>query len=204
MTTTASVVSSPLVEILERVHREFAPDTSGTWRPTSRSCAVGTTSFGIAVATVDGEIFDVGDAGSVHDPVDVEAAHLRHGACRPGREAVRPKVGVEPCGEAFNSVSRSRERPAAQSDGQRGGHHRPRWSSGLRRRSGRGGSSTSAASRGAAGGRCRVYESERDTGHRNRAIGHMRELSGCSRGTRRGVDLYFGSARCASTVATCA
>lgn len=61
--------------------------------------------FGISVATVDGQVFDVGDAQqmftiqSISKPFMFGLALEDH-----GRERVLAKVGVEPTGEAFNSI----------------------------------------------------------------------------------------------------
>jgi len=62
----ASLVdSSPLIEILERVHAEFAPVTAGevaTYIP--ELARADPSRFGIAVATIDGQVFEVGDAAT--------------------------------------------------------------------------------------------------------------------------------------------
>ena len=61
--------------------------------------------FGIAIATVDGQIYAVGDAEvpftiqSVSKPFTYGYALQRY-----GRAAVLNHVGVEPTGEAFNSI----------------------------------------------------------------------------------------------------
>ena len=60
--------------------RGRSPTTSPSWaRPTP-------TWFGIAVATVDGAVYAVGRRGpALHDPVDLQAVRLRHGARGPRR-----------------------------------------------------------------------------------------------------------------------
>ena len=61
--------------------------------------------FGIAIATVDGQVYAVGDTEipftiqSVSKPFMYGYALQHH-----GREAVLKHVGVEPTGEAFNSI----------------------------------------------------------------------------------------------------
>ncbi len=61
--------------------------------------------FSISIATVDGRVYSVGDAGlevtiqSVSKPFMYGAALQNH-----GREHVLRKVGVEPTGETFNSI----------------------------------------------------------------------------------------------------
>ena len=44
-------------------------------------------------------------APAVHHPVDLEAVHLRAGARGPRADDVLAKIGVEPTGDAFNSIS---------------------------------------------------------------------------------------------------
>ena len=62
--------------------------------------------FGICLATVDGQIYEVGDTGlpftiqSISKPFVYGAALAAH-----GKERVGKKVGVEPSGDAFNAIS---------------------------------------------------------------------------------------------------
>ncbi|MDP9331830.1 MAG: glutaminase A [Actinomycetota bacterium] len=103
----ASLVSSPLVEILERVHREFAPDTAGrvaTYIPELGQSDPRT--FGIAVATVDGEVFDVGDARQAFTIQSISKPLVFGMALEEcGKDVVLGRVGVEPSGNPFNSVT---------------------------------------------------------------------------------------------------
>jgi glutaminase len=66
--------------------------------------------FAIAVATVDGEVFAVGDA---EHPLGLQSMSkpFIYGLAldRFGREEVHRKVGVEPTGEAFNSITELEE-----------------------------------------------------------------------------------------------
>ena len=97
--------SSPTSTLLDR----HADDSSGevaTYIPELASADPDL--FGICLVTVDGAVYEAGDTrAAVHDPVDVEAVHLRARARarRAGRGARR--VGVEPSGDAFNSISLS-------------------------------------------------------------------------------------------------
>lgn len=63
-------------------------------------------SFGIALATVDGNVYQVGDA---RQPLTVQSISkaITYGIALEdnGIDAVARKVGVEPSGEAFNSIS---------------------------------------------------------------------------------------------------
>ena len=66
--------------------------------------------FGIAVATIDGHVYEVGDTRqpftiqSISKPFVYALALQDH-----GRDAVVRKIGVEPSGDAFNSISLYRE-----------------------------------------------------------------------------------------------
>jgi glutaminase len=61
--------------------------------------------FGICVVTVDGDIFEVGDSQQLFSIQSVSKPFVFGKALEDhGREAVLKKVGVEPTGEAFNSV----------------------------------------------------------------------------------------------------
>ena len=133
----------------------------------------------------------------LHDPVDLEAVRLRPGARGPGVDArARRKVGVEPTGDAFNSISLepSTGRPlnpminagaiattslvAGGAGGEASGAPARRVLSALRR--------PPAAIDEA------VYESESETGHRNRAIGHMlRNFDILTEDPTGALDLYF-------------
>jgi glutaminase len=61
--------------------------------------------FGIALATVDGRVHVAGDAEAVFTVQSISKAFTYGLALdQLGRAAVRSKVGVEPTGEAFNSI----------------------------------------------------------------------------------------------------
>ena len=103
----ARVASSPLVEILERAYREFAAEDAGrvaTYIPELGEADPST--FGIAVATVDGEVFGIGDAShaftiqSISKPLVFGMALEER-----GKDHVLGRVGVEPSGNPFNSVT---------------------------------------------------------------------------------------------------
>jgi glutaminase len=104
---TAPVVSSPLIEILERVYREFAPDTDGrvaTYIPELGQADPNT--FAIAVATVDGEVFSIGDAAHAFTIQSISKPLVYGMALEErGKDVVLAHVGVEPSGNPFNSVS---------------------------------------------------------------------------------------------------
>jgi glutaminase len=61
--------------------------------------------FGIALATVDGELYTTGDADHTFTIQSVSKPFMYgHALQKLGREAVLRHVGVEPTGEAFNSI----------------------------------------------------------------------------------------------------
>ena len=61
--------------------------------------------FGIAVATVDGKVYTAGDADQFFTIQSISKAFIYgHALAQYGRPAVLSHVGVEPTGEAFNSI----------------------------------------------------------------------------------------------------
>jgi len=153
--------------------------------------------FGISVVTVNGTTFDVGDHDvpftiqSVSKPFVYGMAIEDH-----GREHTLSKVGVEPTGDAFNSLIRLDERSKrphnpmvnagaiATADLIEGADPAARINrllDGLRRYTGR------ALSIDAS-----VFMSERSSGHRNRAIAHLLLNFGMvSTRLDETLDLYF-------------
>ena len=97
---------APVEDYLAELHGRIAKVADG--KPADYIPELGKTDpnvFGIAIATVDGEVYAVGDANvpftiqSVSKPFMYGYA-LQHY----GREAVLKHVGVEPTGEAFNAL----------------------------------------------------------------------------------------------------
>ncbi len=104
---TGTIPTSPLIDILDALHREFASVSAGevaTYIP--ELARADPNRFGIAIATVDGEIFEVGDSGetftiqSISKPLVFGMALADR-----GDDAVLARVGVEPSGNPFNSVT---------------------------------------------------------------------------------------------------
>ena len=138
-------------------------------------------SFGIVVATVDGRIYETRrDAPAV--TIQSISKPLAYGVARRGtwprarpanhrRRAERRRLQLD--------QPRARHRAADEPDDQRR-RHRHRVAGVRRHRRRRGCRASSARCRPLPGGRSAideaVYESERATGHRNRAIGHMLQL----------------------------
>ncbi len=152
--------------------------------------------FGIAMATTEGRVYGVGDADLPFTIQSVSKPFLYGYALREhGQEAVLKTVGVEPTGEAFNAIvlDEVRNRP-----------FNPMVNAGAIAISGLVRGADEAAKRaamlatfGAFAGRDlaiddAVYRSEKETGHRNRAIAYLMLNSGMISGDADAIlDLYF-------------
>ena len=152
--------------------------------------------FGICLATVDGSVYEAGDA-RVPFTIQSMSKPLTYGLAleRLGREAVRRRIGVEPSGDAFNAIffDPSTNRP-----------YNPMVNAGaitvagiVHDVAGAGAFELIIERLSAAAGRNltmdeAVYRSEAETGHRNRAIGHLlRNVGALSGAVDPVVDLYF-------------
>jgi glutaminase len=192
-----TVSHSPIEQYLQHLHDKFARLEDGqvaTYIPELGRARPGW--FGIAVATVDGQVYEVGDSRqeftiqSISKPLvyglALEAAGLK---------TVLSKVGVEPSGEAFNSISL---------DPKTGRPLNPMINAGAIATTGLvpGKSAEERQARlleliGEFAGRelsldDAVYRSERDTGHRNRAIAHLlRNFDVLTGDPEDPLDLYF-------------
>ena len=107
---------SPIADYLTQLHDDLLKLTSG--RPFQGIPAMAdadTSKFAIALATVDGHVYQVGDAGlefsiqSISKPFSYGLALDDQGLA-----AVDAKIDVEPSGDAFNEISLARDtgRPA--------------------------------------------------------------------------------------------
>ncbi len=152
--------------------------------------------FGIALATVDGEVYAVGDADASFTIQSVSKPFMYGYALEHyGREAVLKHVGVEPTGEAFNSIvlDEVANRPfnpmvnagaIAVAELMRGATQDERTANML-------------ALFGSLAGRDldideAVFRSEQSTGNRNRAIAYMMLNTGMiKRDPNDVLDLYF-------------
>jgi glutaminase len=171
-------IAPPVQQLLERVYRDCAPLTDGRMADYIPELAkANPEGFGLCVVTASGAVYEIGDTRqeftihSISKPL-VYGLALEDN----GREAVRAKIGVEPTGDAFNSISLE---PGT------GRPRNPMINAGAIATAGLvAGKSPHARFRrvlaavGAYAGRgltCddRVYHSESETGHRNRAIGHL-------------------------------
>ena len=98
--------TAPIRSMLEALHEQFLPLRTGTIADYIPELALAEPDwFGIAVASVDGQVVEVGDSQqpfsmqSVSKPFVYGLALENH-----GREHLLSKVNVEPSGEAFNSI----------------------------------------------------------------------------------------------------
>jgi glutaminase len=199
-------VASPVLEFLASLHEEYRALGDGgiaTYIP--ELGRADPSWFGIALVTVDGEVFTVGDAElgftiqSISKPFVFGMALEDH-----GEQLVLSRVGVEPSGNAFNAivVDQHTNRPfnpmvnagAIVTTGLlRGGDPDARLERLIRRFSRYAGRPLEIDET--------IYKSERATGDRNRAIGYLMASFGMLDGdVESSLDLYFR--QCALTV-TC-
>jgi glutaminase len=171
-------VPLPLEEYLKGLHARFADLRTGEVASYIPELAKADPNwFGICLATTDGRVYEVGDTRQPFTIQSISKPFVYGLAIEDrGREAVLAKIGVEPTGDAFNSISleRGTGRPlnpminagaiaaASLVAGHSAADRFYRVLSTFSLYAGRPLSIDQA-----------VYESERDTGHRNRAIAHM-------------------------------
>lgn len=152
--------------------------------------------FGIALCTLDGHVYEVGDS-SIPFTIQSISKPFVYGLALEdrGKPAVLEKVGVEPTGDAFNQISLSPDtgRPRnpminagaiASTSLVTGRSTEDRWNRIL--------GLFSLYAGHPLGLDEKVYASERDTGHRNRAISHMlRNFDIIEEDPEPALDLYF-------------
>ena len=198
------MTASPIDAYLARLHERWQGEDSGAVADYIPPLALADPGwFGIAIATTDGHCYEVGESRrgftiqSISKPFTYGLALADRGFA-----AVDAKVGVEPSGEAFNSISLAPDtgRPL-----------NPMINAGAITSASlvAGGSAEERLARvvesySRFAGRplevdAEVYESERSTGHRNRAIGHMlRGFGILDEDPEVALDLYFR--QCSVTV----
>src|SRR5262245_53367686 len=169
--------SSPIQDYLEDLHRTLSILTEGNVATYIPELAKANPSwFGIALVTTGGAVYETGDSQqeftiqSISKPFVYGLALEDH-----GRKSVLERVGVEPTGDAFNSISL---------DPGSGRPRNPMINAGAIATAGliEGKTQTIRLKRilemlSKYAGRTlsldqAVYRSENETGHRNRAIGH--------------------------------
>ena len=169
---------SPIYRYLQALHARYADLRDGlvaTYIP--ELAKVDPDGFSICIATTDGNVYEVGDSRhpftiqSISKPLVYGIALEDQGA-----EAVRRKVGVEPSGDAFNAISlephTGRPMNPMINAGAIATASLVKGDSAEARLARVAGAISAYAGRPLALDDA-VFESERRTGHRNRAIGHM-------------------------------
>ncbi|MEO1249276.1 MAG: glutaminase A, partial [Pseudomonadota bacterium] len=195
---TAGVPGAGTVEdYLRAIHQRIAQDTSGQVASYIPELAKADPSkFGIAIATVDGQVYTVGDTDVAFSIQSVSKPFVYgYALATYGREEVLKNVGVEPTGEAFNSIvlDEVSNRPfnpmvnagaIAAAEMIRGVTLPDRIGT-LRR-------IFEAYTGGALEIDEAVFNSEKKTGHRNRAIAYMMLNTGMlAREPEEVLDIYF-------------
>jgi glutaminase len=188
---------SPIVRYLRSLHDRFRTLDEGavaTYIP--ELAGADPRWFGISLATVDGYVYEVGDTRQPFTIQSISKPFVYGLALEDcGKAAVLERIGVEPTGDAFNQISleSTTGRPRnpminagaiAATSLVRGDSLEDRWARIL------------ALFSMYAGRRLElsevVYRSERDTGHRNRAISHMlRNFEIIEHDPEPDLDLYF-------------
>src|SRR5882762_2471096 len=189
--------SSPVHDYLEQLHSEFSRNSDGkvaTYIP--ELAKADPNWFGICLVTMNGAVYEIGDSRqqftiqSISKPFVYGLALEDH-----GRAHVLTRVGMEPTGDAFNSISL---------DPETGRPRNPMINAGAIATAGLvlGKTAPVRLKRvldmlGAYAGSelaldQAVYRSESETGHRNRAIGHMlRNFNMLTEDPNPVVELYF-------------
>lgn len=190
--------SHTLVEdLLAALHAEFADVTEGTVADYIPELGKADPNwFGIAMTTIDGKTYGVGDA---EQPFTIQSVskpfNYGYSLREYGQEAVLKQVGVEPTGEAFNSIllNEKRNQPfnpmvnagaIAISGMVKGDTFDERYAAMLEAFADFAGRTLEIDEA--------VYLSEHATGHRNRAIAYLMLNSGMIDGNaEETLDLYF-------------
>ncbi len=195
--TSAAPIPSPIDVYLKQLHAKYVALREGdvaTYIP--ELAKADAEWFGICIATPDGHVYEIGDSRQLFTIQSISKPFVYGLALEDrGRAAVLAKIGTEPTGDAFNSISLA---PGT------GSPLNPMINAGA----------ITAASLVAGhsiedkfervrtafstyAGRALtldrpVFESERDTGHRNRAIGHMlRNFGIIASDPEPALNLYF-------------
>ena len=169
---------SPVLDYLQRLHQSCAAATEGTVATYIPELAKANPDwFGICLVTATGAVYEVGDTKQQFTIQSISKPFVYGLALEDrGRSAVLEKVGTEPTGDAFNSISLEPDtgRPrnpminagaiatAGMIEGRTAETRLRRVLDTFSLYAGRPLTLDKA-----------VYQSESETGHRNRAIGHM-------------------------------
>ncbi|MEI9865089.1 MAG: glutaminase A [Limisphaerales bacterium] len=189
--------TSPVLDYLEQLHQEFSAVNDGTVATYIPGLAKANPNwFGICLVTATGSVYEVGDSRQPFTIQSISKPFVYGLALEDnGRTEVLNKVGMEPTGDAFNSISLE---PGT------GRPRNPMINAGAI-------ATTSLIAGKSAATRLQrlldmftlytgsnasvdeaIYRSESETGHRNRAIGHMlRNFDILTSDPTPSVELYF-------------
>jgi glutaminase len=189
--------AAPLREVLRDIHARYAANDEGKVADYIPELAKADRRwFGIAIATTDGQVFEVGDCKQLFTIQSISKPFVYGQALEDhGLEHVLGKVGVEPTGEAFNAIvlDEASNRPfnpmvnagaIATADLIKGKDFPERVTRLLNLFSRYCGRDVYIDNS--------VFMSERMTGHRNRAIGHlMLNFGMVGQKMEESLELYF-------------
>src|SRR6516162_9589157 len=102
-----AAISSPIQDFLEELHRSCAAATDGAVATYIPELAKADPDwFGICLVTANGAVYEVGDTRQEFTIQSISKPFVYGIALEDnGRDTVLEKVGVEPTGDAFNSIS---------------------------------------------------------------------------------------------------
>ena len=192
-----SELTSPVSDFLAELHRNFSTIRDGTLADYIPELAKANPDwFGICLVSTDGYVYEVGDSGVAFTIQSISKPFVYGLALEDNsRQHMLTRAGVEPTGDAFNSISLDpgTGRPrnpminagAIATTGMIAGRSlATRWER-MMEMFGRYAGRPLALDED-------VYRSEAETGHRNRAIGHMlRNFNILTEAPDPIVDLYF-------------
>jgi len=191
------MLTSPIQDYLVQLYAKCAPETSGAVATYIPELAKADPDwFGICLVTASGSIYEVGNTSQEFTIQSISKPFVYGLALEDnGRDTTLERVGVEPTGDAFNSISL---------DPGTGRPRNPMINAGAIATAGLIGGKTPASrfrrileTFSTYAGRQlgldeTVYRSESDTGHRNRAIGHMlRNFDKLTSDPAPTTDIYF-------------
>lgn len=187
---------SPVSTLLEQLHDAYAGLRDGAVATYIPELASGDPDvFGIALATADGALYEIGDT-RVPFTLQSVSKPLTYGLTleRFGQTAVHARIGVEPSGDSFNSIDLA---PGTGRPANAMINAGAITAASLLASDGGGAFDEVLDVYGRYAGRPlevdeAVYLSERRTGHRNRAIAHLlRTFDVLDGDPEEGLDLYF-------------
>ncbi len=182
-----------LQEIIKRIHNDYHDHNSGRLADYIPELAkADPKNFAISITTVDGESFSVGDYQQLFTIQSISKPFIfGHALQRHGLKKVRTRVGVEPTGDPFNSLIRLQEKSKRPSN--------PLVNTGaiaMTNLVGKKHQEIDDLFENLCGRKLNVdqnvYESEKMTGHRNRAMAHlMLHFNMVDQEVEKTLDLYF-------------